>query len=248
MSDPREWGVLYDCDGTLIGKVGGALMPTVSRRGLPKEASKELAVMRTFYVGLYESGAITEAQYRHWLIEEIALYVRYELKADDWRRALSHVRLREGAVELIRELHQLGVRQAVVSAAVADFVEFVLEVNGVRGMIDAVYAARLVHDADGIVVDHVEETIVHIGNKGSRSLDFAARFSLHPHRLIAIGDSIGDAALGHLLEHRIGVAETEIEAERLRALGIMGEVVVILDQRLHPVSAVVKRKLGLLDP
>lgn len=247
MTDPTEWGVLYDCDGTLIAKIVGALMPTVSTRSLPPEASRELAVLRRFYVALYESGRITQTQYRHWVAEELALYVRHALKADDWRRALSHVRLRHGAVELIRELHALGVRQAVVSAAVADFVEFVLEINGIRDAIDAVYAARLVHDASGVVVSHVEESVVHLGNKGERSLEFAARFGIDPARLIALGDSIGDATLGHLPEHRIGVAETEEEAARLRALGVMGEVVVIVDQHLHPVSAVIRRKLGLLS-
>ena len=247
MDDPRAWGVLYDCDGTLIEKIAGALMPTVAERGLPPQAGRELALLRRFYVRLYESGRITLTQYRHWLLQELALYVRYALKADDWRRALSHVRLRRGAVELIRDLHRLGVRQAVVSAAVADFVEFVLEVNGVRDAIDAVYAARLLHGEDGTVVGHVEETLVHLGNKGERSLAFAERFGLDPARLIAVGDSIGDATLGHLLEHRIGLAESEEEAERLRTLGIMGEVVVIVDAHLHPVAALIRHKLGLLS-
>lgn len=247
MTDPKDWGVLYDCDGTLIEKIAGALMPLVSDRGLPPEAGRELGALRVKYVALYDSGRITAADYRHWLAEELALYVRYALRADDWRRALGHVRLRTGAAELIRELGAAGVRQGIVSAAVADFVEFVLEVNGVRDAIDAVYAARLAHDGDGVVVGHVEETVVHLGNKGDHSLDFARRFGIHPHRLIALGDSIGDATLGHLLEHRIGVAETHEEADRLRALGIMGEVVVIVDRHLHPVSVVIKRKLGLLS-
>jgi phosphoserine phosphatase len=248
MDDPGHWGVLYDCDGTLIEKIVGALMPTVSDRGLPPEAATELASLRRAYMALYAQGAITEAQYRHWLLEELALYVRYALTADAWRRALAHVRLRRGAVDLMRELHHHGVRQAVVSAAVADFVEFVLEANGARAYVDAVYAARLLHAPDGTVIGHLEETIVHIGNKGDQSLEFARRFGIHPHRLIALGDSIGDATLGHLSEHRIGVAETHDEAEKLRALGAMGEVVVIVDSHLRPVSAVIKRKLGLLEP
>ena len=245
MSDPKEWGVLYDCDGTLIEKIVGALMPTVSERGLPPAAGEELASLRALYMGLYAAGGITEAQYRHWLQEELALYVRYALKADDWRRALAHVRLRHGVIELIRELHHLGVRQAVVSAAIADFVEFVLEVNGVRPMIDAVFAARLIHDADGIVIGHEEESIVHLANKGERSLAFARSFGLHPHRLVAIGDSLGDATLGHLQEHRIGVAETEEEADVLRRLGAMGEIVIV-GARFDPASDAIRRRLGLL--
>lgn len=248
MADPRDWGVLYDCDGTLIGKMAGALMPTVSDRALPPEAGAQLAALRKTYFAYYATGSITVAQYRHWLLEELALYARYALKPDAWRRALGHVRLRHGAAELIRDLHALGVRQAVVSAAIADFVEFVLEVNGVRGHIDAVYAARITLGPDGAVAGHVDGTIVHIGNKGDHSLAFARRFGLDPRRLIALGDSIGDATLGHLPEHRIGVAETHEDAEILRNLGAMGEVVVIVDGHMRPVSAVIRKKLGLLDP
>lgn len=247
MPKPKDWGVLYDCDGTLVERIVGALMPTVSDRGLPPEAGQELAEMRARYVALFDAGTITVGQYRNWLLEELALYIRYRLKADEWRRALEHVRLRRGAIELIRELHAVGVRQAVVSAAIHDFVEFVLEVNGIRHMIDAIYAARLVHDERGLVVGHEQDTIVHPGNKGDCSLDFASRFDLDPRRLIGVGDSIGDATLGYLPEHRIGVAETERQASILRALGAMGEVVVIVDQHLHPVSVVIKRRLGLID-
>lgn len=247
MKNTRDGGVLYDCDGTLVGNIYGALIQIVSNRGLPEAAKFELEEIRATYIALDISGRLTVEQYKHWLIEELALYVRYSLKTDDWRLALRHVRLRPGAVELITDLHRAGVRQAVVSAAVADFVEYVLEINGVRHMIDVVYAARLVYDENGVVVGHNEETVVHPGNKGDCSLDFAGRFGLDPDRLIGLGDSGGDAKLGRLMEHRIGVAETEDRAEHLRSLGIMGEVVVIVDQNFHPVSIVIKRRLGLIS-
>ena len=246
MSDPSEWGVLYDCDGTLIKKIIGALMPIVSDGGLPPEAGQELADLRKKYVDLFVSGRISVEEYRNWLIEEIGLFVRYGLKGEAWRAALQHVRLRHGAPELIRELHAIGVRQAVISGAIADFVEYVLEVNGVLPMIDAVYAARLLHDDAGVVVGHHEKTIVHPGNKGDCSLDFAVRFGLDPRKLIGVGDSIGDLALGYLAEHRLGVAETEEQAAMLKSFGTMGEVVMIIDH-FQPVSLAIKRRLGLLS-
>jgi phosphoserine phosphatase len=245
MKNPQGRGVLYDCDGTLIGKIYGALIQIVSDRALTALAKEELVEIRSRYMALDVSGSITVEQYRHWLLEELSLYVRHALKTDDWRSALSHVRLRPGAFELISDLHQAGVRQGIVSAAIADFVEYVLEINGVRHMIDVVYAARLVYDENGVVIGHEEATIVHPGNKGDCSLDFALRFGLNPDELIGLGDSGGDAKLGSLTEHRIGVAESEDRAVHLRSLGIMGEVVIIVDLHFQPVSDAIKRRLGL---
>lgn len=247
MSKPSEWGVLYDCDGTLIEKIIGALMPIVSDSALPIEAGQELADLRTTYVDLFVSGRITVEEYRNWLIEEIGLFVRHGLKADAWQKALQHVRLRRGVPELIRDLHGLGVRQAIVSGAIADFVEYVLEINGVLPLIDAVYAAELLHDPEGVVIGHHEHTIVHPGNKGEWSLDFARNFGLDPNRLIGLGDSVGDVALGYLAEHRIGVAETEVQAEILKTMGTMGEIIVIIGNNFQPVSDAIKRRLGLLS-
>jgi phosphoserine phosphatase len=235
---------LYDFDGTLIEKMIGALMPIVSDRAMPREAEQEIVGLRKTYVDLFLAGRITEAEYRTWLIEEIVLFVRYGLKADAWRSALQHVRLRQGVPELIRDLHDLGVRQAIVSGAIADFVEYVLEVNGVLDKIDAVYAARLMHDDTGVVVGHDPKTIVHPGNKGDWSLDFAYRFGLDPQLLIGVGDSIGDVNLGNHAEHRIGVAETEVQAAMLRSFGTMGEVISLTDH-FNPISAAIKRRLGI---
>ena len=243
-SQNGRWAVAYDCDGTLIPKMVGALMPTVARRGLVKEAAEQMNAVHAKYVGLFDSGAITGGQYRQWLVEEFALYVRHGLTVADWHRALAHVRLRPGVVELMGELHAAKVPQCVISGAVADFVEYVLEINGARRYVDAVYATRLLHDPRGTVIGHDESSVVCMENKGEWSMYFAGLHRIDPRRIVALGDSIGDARLGHLRANRVGIAESEQEAQYLRGLDIMGQVVVV-DDHLEPVASAIKRLIGL---
>jgi len=244
MSRPSDWAVVYDCDGTLIPKMVGALMPVVAQLGLAEEATEEMNAVHSKYVVLFDAGVITGAQYRGWLMEEFELYVRHRLTAAAWQSALAHVRLRPGVVELMGELHAAGVRQCVISGAVAEFVEYVLEINGARHLVDAVYAAKLLHDPRGTVIGYDEDSFVHLENKGEWSMYFAGLHRIDPRRIVALGDSIGDARLGHLRANRIGIAETREHAEALAALGVMGQVVLV-DDHLEPASSAIKRLLGL---
>lgn len=244
MSDSGKWAVVYDCDGTLISKMAGALMPIVGRHALPSEVLTRMAVIKAKYVGPYEAGTLTGFQYRQWLFEEFELYIRYSLSVADWQAALRHVRLRPGVVELMTQLHAAGVPQCVVSGAVGDFVDYVLEVNGARHLVDAVYAARLRHDPRGTVIGYDEGSLVDMDNKGEWSMYFAGLHRVAPQRVVALGDSIGDRRLGHLRANRVGIAESEVEAARLRNLGIMGQVVII-DDRLEPVATAIKRLIRL---
>lgn len=244
MPEAGRWAVVYDCDGTLIPKMVGALMPTVGRLAMSAEAAAEMKAIQARYVALFERGLIDGAQYRQWLLEEFELYIRHRLCVADWQTALRHVRLRPGTVELMAELHAARVPQCVISGAVGDFVEYVLEINGARHLVEEVYAARLLHDPRGTVIGYDESSLVHLENKGEWSMYFAGRHRIDPRRLVALGDSIGDARLGHLRANRIGIAESEAEAALLRELDIMGQVVVV-DDHLEPAAAAIKRLIGL---
>lgn len=237
-----DWAILYDLDGTLIRKIFGSLMRLVAD-SLGEKALADVTRIRATYGGMFSSGRMSQEIYLTWLFEEIELYVRHRLKADAWRAALSQVRLREGAVEAIRAFHAEGLPQGVVSAAIADFAEYVLEVNGVLPLVDAVYATKLTYDDGQAVSGYQGHTVVHPGNKGDCSREFADRFGVPHERIIAVGDSPGDVTIGHLRRHRIVIAETEEEARFLRSLDFMEEVVVSDD--LGPVTAWIRRRIGL---
>jgi len=243
MSKRRDWAVVLDLDGTLIPKTMGALMRLVADFGLVAEARQEVARIRAAYSGMFNAGKLSDAEYRAWLLEEFASYVRFSLKREAWRAALAHVRLREGVMELIRDLHAADIPVCVVSAAAADFAEHVLEANGVLHMLDAVYAGRLLHDQDDVVIGWDEGSLVTVGNKGFWSRAFADGYGVPHERIIAVGDSPGDFTIGHLRSHRILIAETDGEALVLLGLDFAEEV--IITESFEPVAAWIRRRVGL---
>ncbi|HTK60372.1 MAG TPA: HAD family hydrolase [Candidatus Baltobacteraceae bacterium] len=243
MPKRRDWAVVLDLDGTLIPKAMGALMRLVADFGLGAEARDEVGRIRAAYSGMFNAGQLSDAQYRAWLLEEFATYVRFNLKREAWRAAIAHVRLREGVLDLIRDLHAAGIPVCVVSAASADFAEYVLETNGVLHMLDAVYAGRLVHDQDDVVVGWDDGTLVTVGNKGFWSRAFADGHGVPHERIIAVGDSPGDFTIGHLRSHRLLIAETHDEALVLLGLDFAEEVIITVS--FEPVAAWIRRRVGL---
>jgi len=243
MPKRNDWAVVLDLDGTLTPKSVGALMRLVADFGLGVEARPEVERIRARYSAMFTSGRLSDEEYLAWLLEEFMSYVDFRMTRSAWRAAIAHVRLREGAAELIRELHDADIPTCVVSAASADFAEHVLEANGVLHLLDAVYASRLLHDHDDVVIGWDSTTLVTVGNKGEWSCRFADLHGVPHERILAVGDSPGDATIGHLRENRVLIADALEEAELLRGLGFAHEVFVSGD--FHPLAAWLRWRLGL---
>lgn len=243
MSKRRDWAVVLDLDGTLVPKAAGALMRLVADHGLVPEARQEVERIRASYSGMFNAGHLSDAQYRAWLLEEFCLYVRFRLKREAWQAALAPVRLRDGAAELIQDLCDARIPTCVASAASADFADHVLANNGVRHLLDEVYAGRLAHDHEDAVVGWDAATIVSVGNKGDWSRRFADLHGVPYDRIIGVGDSPGDINIGHLRAHRIVIAETDDEAAILQGLGFASEVAVT--DSFEPIAAWIRRRIGL---
>jgi phosphoserine phosphatase len=245
MSKRNDWAVVLDLDGTLIPKTTGALMRLVADllAGLDPEARREVERIRATYSGMFVSGRLSDEEYRAWLLEEFMSYVRFGLTRAGWRSAIAHIRVREGVVELVQALHAAGVPTCVVSAASADFAEYVLAENGILHLLDAVHAGRLLHDDADAVIGWEETSLVTVGNKGEWSRRFADRHGVPHERILAVGDSPGDLTIGHLRVHRIVIAETEDEATVLQGLGFAEEVIVT--DSFEPVAAWIRRRIGL---
>lgn len=235
--------VVFDLDGTLIPR-DDALMKQVNTRAMPAASYGDRMRLRDTYLIPAIEGRLPPELEPRWIIEEIENYIRHRLDAAAWKRALGHVRLRPGVPEAIRQAHEMRLPTAIVSFGVADFVEHVLDAYGLYGPIDRVYAARLVHDGNDTIVGYHDHTVVHPGNKGDWSRAFADEFGVPHDRILSVGDSIGDRNLGYLRELRVGIAETEAQAEEIRPH--MGQVVVTQD--FMPVWELLLLVGGLVKP
>jgi phosphoserine phosphatase len=240
MRNPRNWLFASDVDGTWTTKKQTALVQVVDDYALPPEANAEMIALRARFTTPASAGRLTPEQEMEWLQRTLDMYVTHRLTRQAWQAALDNVVLREGVVETYAWCVSVGLRTCAVSYGCADFVEYIAMRHGLQ--IDAVYAGRLIHDGD-LVVGYIEETLTIPEQKGERSRHFADLHGVPHERLIGAGDTGGDRHIGHLKEHRIGIAETDEAAEKLRALDIMGEVHVT--NSFHPVLDSIKRRIGL---
>ena len=179
---------------------------------------------RAKYLPIAQSGLLTARQERDWLFGEAKLFVEAGIGDEHIFDAMAEIKLREGLRDCLVDLALRKVPVAVVSYGIADFVEMVLILNNIRLLVDHVYAMRFKRHKSGTITGLDRNTAVFPSTKGVCSLNFAKFCKVPAKRILAVGDSLGDRALGYLQENRFGIASDEQHARALRTF--MGEVVV----------------------
>ena len=96
------------------------------------------------------------------------------------------------------------------------------------------------HSRDNrLIVGWDYESIVLPSTKGKCSKKFADFFGVSYENILAVGDSGSDRNLGFLKENRLGIAEDEAHAEKIRPF--MGDVVISED--FYPVISWLENKI-----
>jgi len=238
---PR-FGVVLDCDGTLTPKSLVSLFSVVDTRALPKEAEPDFKALRDRYLPLSIAGKLTSDLQMEWLAETFEIYIRHKLTRAGWMEAIARaIDWRPGAVETLASLHFFRVPTAIVSYGSTDFIEHALALAGAGDWIKEIYATRMRHGPDGLVVGYERGTFVTQDNKGEWSRRFAEAYGIPLENLLAVGDTGGDRHLGHLKQNRFGIAKDEAEREKIAPY--MGVTVVSDD--FSAARAWLADKLGL---
>ncbi|MFH1047456.1 MAG: haloacid dehalogenase-like hydrolase [Patescibacteria group bacterium] len=242
MNAGRDWGVVFDCDGTLFPKNLGSLMKLVDDRALPPDAKRRSAELRARYLPLALNGTLTVEQERDWLKQTVSIYADIRISERQLRAALQDVQLRPGAAAGLRQLHAAGVRLGINSYGVTPLIQVALELNDVAELFTSICAADMKRNESGQFVDYSPHTFVTPDDKGEWSKLFALAYDIADEHLLAVGDSGGDRHLGIHRANRLGVMEHPGEAPGL--LKHMGEVVLVADS-FDPAIDWLKRKIGL---
>ncbi len=227
MRDKGDWGVVFDCDGTLFPREIQSLMKLVDDHVLSAEAKQQTAKLRDFYLPLALSGTLTSEQERDWLIETIRIYANMRISENQLRDALHDARLRPGTADGLHELHASGVKLGVISCGVHPLIRVALELNGVSHLFKTIYAATMDMDSLGRFTNYHNNSFVIPKNKGEWSRLFAQVHGISDERLLAVGDSGGDRYLGILQKNRLGVIEKPEDASKLTEF--TGGVVLVND-------------------
>ena len=233
-----NWVVVLDFDGTLISKYLQSLYDLINDQGgLNEECLMIARNMRKYYIS---KSILTAEDQEKWLYNLISLYVKSGLSLYKIEEILRSVKLRDGAVDCLLFLKEKNVPVAIVSYEIFEFIDVVLRNNRVKELVSGVYSAKLLVDNSGLVLGFNPETAVYPANKGKFSCFFADRCGVPYENILAVGDSGGDARLGHLKENRFGIAWDKKERELLEPF--MGEVAVT--ENFYPVTEWLIRKIG----
>ncbi len=237
----NRWAVVFDFDGTMTPKTQPVMemIDTHSTR-LSSASAATLKEIRARYLPHALAGRLTPEQEYGWLAETIDLYIAAGMTLADAWTVLSRIRIRPGVAECLRVLDDAGVPCAIVSYSVAQFIGMILARHGMHHLVERVYSANVAYAADtGRIIGYDAASFVMPCNKGEWSRRFADKVGVPYDRLLAVGDSGGDKTLGHLQEHRFGIAKDSAQAEALREF--MDDVAVT--ETFDPVTAWLRSKI-----
>ncbi len=244
-SSPKAVLVL-DMDGTLIPQRSPSLWEAVRDHLFVGDQTHLLAEahrVRTYYKTKSDAGTMTPEEEREWFYKTTKLYFQAELNQNHFADALAPIRFRNGVKELLEFAKQEEIPTAIISYGMAQAVEEALRGNDVDHLIDRVYSGRLIAGENGHFVAVDEHSIVLPRNKGEWSLQFAEKHGVVPERILAVGDTLGDITIGHLVKHRLGVSDHPEKVERLKQTGAFGEVHLLENEHFASVMEWVRKKL-----
>jgi len=229
--------VVFDFDGTMISKKHISCF-TIMDNSLEPKYRQELDRLRHELLPKINTGQLTPEETRKWIFRSIEIYIESGLTLFQIRKVFSNIKLRDRVIETLQFLHKQNIPTAIVSYGIKQFIEAVLEKNGVQNYIDHIYAVSLVTNM-GLVCAYKPETLVFTGNKGRFSFDFAMKHGVWIGKILAVGDSAVDCELGCFQNNRLGIAQDE--EEKLKIQKYFGEVMVTED--FGPVLEWLKQKL-----
>ena len=188
---PKYKLVCFDVDGTLIDnlkfswQVFHDYFQTDRHR---REDSKKK----------FLSGEIT---YLQWADHDINLWKEKNAKKGDFFRAISHLKLMEGAIETLNELKRKGLKLAVISGSLNIILEkFIPNYNE---FFDDVFISRIYFDEDGCI-SRVEATEFDMDAKALALKKIAEREKLSLKECVFVGDYLNDLKI--IQEAGLGIA------------------------------------------
>ncbi|NCN52929.1 HAD-IB family phosphatase [Candidatus Wolfebacteria bacterium] len=213
--------VVFDFDGTLISNDYVSLYNVVDQAvvGFDAEEYKDkVNKLRNKYFAIVKRRKLTVKEQTEWFNRTIELYFEFGLTKQEAKDILRTVKLRDGVKECLEMLKEENIPVAVISYGIKDFIEFVLEVNGVSHLVDKIYSAKLrtfKYDV-GIITGFYKETLILPRDKKRAAHEFAKKHKVPYKKIIGVGDSIHDDGLGDTKNNRFGIANDEDKVKLLQ--------------------------------
>lgn len=228
MKKPESgWCAVFDFDGTLLhSKYNSVFRPLYDGLQLSYLQRTRLALsFRRYGDSHRDDGFAPEPEELCLIMTDVEILLEHGIGPDDLDRTLRGLDLHDGVRECLEWLSTRGVPVGIVSYGVRQFIQRVIEDNGIAELIEDNPAIRHVmaldltettDDMGRIQFDGCDEsTLVLPSSKGEWSRRFADGYGIPHDRILAVGDSPSDRLMTHLKQNRFGMTHLHSKAPQL---------------------------------
>lgn len=188
---PKYKLVCFDVDGTLIDNV--TFSWPIFHDYFQTDKHRREDAKKKFFDG--------EITYLQWAEHDISLWKEKNAKKDDFFKAMSHLRLMEGAMETLDELKKNGLKLAVISGSLNIILEKLMPKY--NEFFDDVFISRIHFDEEGNI-SKVEATEFDMDAKVLALKKIAEREKISLKECVFVGDYLNDMKI--MQEAGLGIA------------------------------------------
>ncbi|MDP7180134.1 MAG: HAD family phosphatase [Candidatus Woesearchaeota archaeon] len=183
--------VCFDVDGTLIDNV--VYSWELFHDYFKTDTGKRAEAREKFF-----SGKIT---YEEWALHDIELWKEAGARREDLVKAIKHLKLMEGAMEVINELKSKGVKLCIISGSINIIPETLIP--GFSDLFDDIYLNKMSFNSAGEITD-IKVTEFDIDGKAEALKIIAAKEGVTLDECVFVGDHLNDLKI--LEEAGLGIA------------------------------------------
>ena len=183
---------VVDWDGTVVPGRGTSWHTMAS--ALPNEGKRAHIRLRQRNLPRQRAGQLSGAQEREWSAKAIDLHRKFRVPLQRIASAAEQVPVRDGAPELFGALERAQVPAIVLSAGVLQVIHATARAHGIAPA-DIIATELLVHPETGLVIGHIEDTIVDSTTKHEMGRPVLEMVSEVFPNVFVIGDQPHDAKM-----------------------------------------------------
>ncbi len=188
---PKYKLVCFDVDGTLIDNV--TFSWHIFHEYFQTDKHRREDAKKRFFEG--------KISYLEWAEHDINLWKEKNAKKEDFFKAISHLKLMEGAIETLKELKKNGLKLAIISGSL----NIILEkfIPNYDEFFDDVFLSRIYFDKEGNI-SNVEATEFDMDAKALALRKIAEREKISLKECVFVGDYLNDKKI--MKEAGLGIA------------------------------------------